>query len=93
MKIKYLEIDEDVNVYVVGDIHGSYTLLKEKLKEVGFNFNTDLLIAVGDLVDRSQENEKCVGLLNEHWFTFSPRSICPTSVPPIPHLPSVCIIP
>ena len=68
-KIKYLEIDEDVNVFVVGDIHGSYTLLKEKLKDVGFNINTDLLIAVGDLVDRSQENEKCVGLLNEHWFT------------------------
>ena len=68
-KIKYLEICEDVNVFVVGDLHGSSTLLKEKLKEVGFNFNTDLLIAVGDLVDRGNENEKCVGLLNEHWFT------------------------
>ena len=68
-KIKYLEIGEDVNVFVVGDLHGSSTLLKEKLKEVGFNFNTDLLIAVGDLVDRGNENEKCVGLLNEHWFT------------------------
>ncbi len=50
MKVKYLEIDEDVSVYVVGDIHGSYSLLKEALKEVGFNYNTDLLIAVGDLV-------------------------------------------
>lgn len=68
-KVKYLEIDEDVNVFVVGDIHGSYTLLKEKLKEVGFNINNDLLIAVGDLVDRGSENEKCIGLLNEHWFT------------------------
>lgn len=66
--IKYLEIDDDVNVYVVGDIHGSYTLLKDKLKEIKFNFNKDLLIAVGDLVDRGNENEKCVGLLNEHWF-------------------------
>ena len=50
MKVKYLEVDGDVNVFVVGDIHGSYTLLKDKLKEVGFNYNTDLLIAVGDLV-------------------------------------------
>lgn len=68
-KIKYLEVDDDVNVYVVGDIHGAYSLLMEKLKEIKFNFNSDLLIAVGDLVDRGTENEKCVGLLNEHWFT------------------------
>ena len=57
-KIKYLEIDGDVNVFVVGDIHACYTLLKEKLKEVGFNVNSDLLIAVGDLVERGNENEK-----------------------------------
>lgn len=69
MKVKYLEIDDDVNVFVVGDIHGEYTLLMEALKEVGFNFNNDFLIAVGDLVDRGRENEKCVGLLNEQWFT------------------------
>lgn len=50
MKVKYLEIDDDVNVFVVGDIHACYSLLKEKLKDVGFNFNNDFLIAVGDLV-------------------------------------------
>ena len=49
-KIKYLEIDDDVNVFVVGDIHASYSLLKEELKTIGFNYNKDLLIAVGDLV-------------------------------------------
>ena len=48
--VKYLDIDDDVNVYVVGDIHACYTQLKEKLKEVGFNYNKDLLIAVGDLL-------------------------------------------
>ena len=69
MKVKYLEVDDDVNVFVVGDIHGAYSLLKEELKSVGFNYNTDLLIGVGDLIDRGSENEKCVGLLNEHWFT------------------------
>ena len=69
MKVKYLEVDDDVDVFVVGDLHGSYTLLKETLKEIGFNYNRDLLIAVGDLVDRGKENEKCIGLLNEQWFT------------------------
>ena len=68
-KVKHLEIDEDVNVFVVGDIHGAYSLLMAKLKEIKFNFNSDLLIAVGDLIDRGSENEKCIGLLNEHWFT------------------------
>ena len=68
-KIKYLNGDDYSNIYVVGDIHSCYTLLKEKLKDTGFNFNEDLLVAVGDLVDRGVENEKCVGLLHEHWFT------------------------
>lgn len=49
-QIEYLNIDDDVNVFVVGDIHSCYTQLKDKLKEVGFNYNTDLLIAVGDLI-------------------------------------------
>lgn len=66
---KFLAIDDSVKVYVVGDIHGEYTQLIQKLKEIGFNFNKDLLIGLGDLVDRGVENEKCVGLLNEHWFT------------------------
>ena len=66
--ISCLEINDDVNVFVVGDIHGCYSLLMSKLKEVGFNKNTDMLIAVGDLVDRGKENEKCIGLLNEKWF-------------------------
>ena len=67
-KIKYINGDDYSNIYVVGDTHGGYTQLKDKLKEVGFNYNTDLLIAVGDLVDRGKEHEKCIGLLNDHWF-------------------------
>lgn len=67
-RVEYLDIDDDVNVYVVGDIHGCYTMLLQKLKEIGFNFNSDILIGVGDIVDRGDENEKCIGLLNEHWF-------------------------
>lgn len=67
-KIKYLDIEPDVNVYVVGDIHGSYTLLMQELHKIGFDFATDLLIGVGDLVDRGPENEKCVGLINADWF-------------------------
>lgn len=66
---KFLDVNEYREVFVVGDIHGCYTLLMQKLKEVGFNINTDLLISVGDLVDRGDENEKVFNLLNQHWFT------------------------
>lgn len=67
-KIKYLDIDNKANVYVVGDIHGCYTLLIKKLREIGFNFSKDLLISVGDIVDRGKENIQCFNLLKESWF-------------------------
>ena len=77
--VEYLDIDDDVNVFVVGDIHGDYQGLMEALKEVKFNFMTDVLIGVGDTVDRGNENEKCFNLLKEHWFKKS-KVITRTSV-------------
>lgn len=55
-------------LFVVGDLHGCYTLLMNKLEEIEFNFQQDLLVSVGDLVDRGQENLQCLGLINESWF-------------------------
>lgn len=66
--VEYLDIDDDVNVFIVGDIHGDYQGLMEALRSVNFNFMTDMLIGVGDIVDRGNENEKCFNLLKEHWF-------------------------
>ena len=56
-------------LWAVGDIHGCYNLLMTRLKEIGFDFENDLLVAVGDLVDRGTQNEKCVSLIDEPWFT------------------------
>lgn len=56
------------NDYFVGDIHGQYFLLIEQLKSANFNFNTDRLFAVGDIIDRGSESEKCLELLIEPWF-------------------------
>lgn len=67
-KIEYLDVDDDVNVYAVGDIHGEYTKLITELDKLGFDYDHDLLIAVGDLVDRGNENLKCVELLDKKWF-------------------------
>lgn len=56
-------------LYAVGDIHGCFNLLMNRLEEIGFDFENDLLVAVGDLVDRGIQNTECVGLLDEQWFT------------------------
>ena len=56
-------------LYAVGDIHGCYNLLMNHLNEIGFDFENDLLVAVGDLVDRGIQNIKCIELLAKPWFT------------------------
>ena len=56
-------------LWAVGDIHGCYNLLMTRLKEISFDFENDLLVAVGDLVDRGTQNEECVSLIDEPWFT------------------------
>ncbi len=56
-------------LYAVGDIHGCYNLLMNRLKEIGFDFENDLLVAVGDLVDRGIQNLECIELLSQPWFT------------------------
>jgi hypothetical protein len=36
----------------MGDIHGAYKALKQCLKRSGFDFHKDMLIQLGDIVDR-----------------------------------------
>ena len=68
--MNYLKINgsEHQKIFVVGDLHGCYDLLMNKLSEVGFDFKKDLLVAVGDLIDRGVQNLKCLRLINEKWF-------------------------
>lgn len=56
------------SIYIVGDLHGCYSLLMKELQQINFNFETDLLVCTGDLVDRGPENIQCVSLLDEEWF-------------------------
>lgn len=67
--VKVWDKEIEGKLYAVGDIHGCYNLLMNRLKEIGFDFENDLLVAVGDLVDRGIQNLECVNLLNEDWFT------------------------
>lgn len=66
----YLRVDPTRyrHIWVVGDLHGSYRILKQKLKEIDFDFEKDLLISVGDLIDRGLESAECLELINYDWF-------------------------
>lgn len=70
MKEIYQKIngDEYRNVWVVGDLHGCYTNLMNRLDAVGFDPAQDLLVSVGDLIDRGAENVECLELLTMPWF-------------------------
>lgn len=68
MLISFIDIKSYESVYVVGDLHGCYSLLMQELNIIDFNFQNDLLICTGDLVDRGQENLACISLLDEPWF-------------------------
>ena len=69
MLVKVWDKEIKGNLYAVGDIHGCYNLLMNRLYEIGFDFENDLLVAVGDLVDRGTQNIQCVELLSKPWFT------------------------
>ncbi|WP_417932837.1 metallophosphoesterase [Enterobacter hormaechei] len=56
------------NIWVVGDLHGCYTNLMTQLGKVDFDPAQDLLISVGDLIDRGTENVECLDLITQPWF-------------------------
>lgn len=60
------------NIWVVGDIHGCFSRLMAHLQRVGFEPNADLLISVGDVIDRGNEGLASLGLIAQPWF----RAVC-----------------
>jgi len=46
--------------FVMGDIHGAYKALKQCLNKAGFDYDNDLLIQLGDVVDRYPQSFDCV---------------------------------
>lgn len=55
-------------IFVVGDIHGCLDMLNEKLLSVDFDESKDLLISVGDLIDRGEQSVECLDLITQPWF-------------------------
>jgi len=69
----FMSIDNpDTNVFIIGDIHGNFTLLYQKLNRLGFNKNKDLLICVGDLIDTGEESKLAREFLKQD-YVYSVR--------------------
>ena len=49
-----------MRTFVLGDIHGSYKALLDVFKRSQFDYEKDLLIQLGDVVDRFPESAQCV---------------------------------
>ncbi|MDE9467506.1 metallophosphoesterase [Xenorhabdus bovienii] len=66
----YLKIEGDQyqRIFVVGDLHGCYQLLMDRLQQIDFDYENDLLISVGDLIDRGDRNVECLDLITQPWF-------------------------
>lgn len=76
-----MKSENDQKVFVIGDIHGGDLALKQCLERCNFNFEKDVLISLGDIVDGWSRVYECVELLlkvknliaikgnHDEWFT------------------------
>lgn len=55
-------------IWLMGDLHGCFNTLMPKLRVLKFNPYQDLLISVGDLIDRGPDSLKCLELIHQPWF-------------------------
>nr|WP_255771539.1 metallophosphoesterase [Microbulbifer guangxiensis] len=51
--------------FVVGDVHGHFSQLQHQLKLLQFDGNSDRLFCVGDVVDRGEESEAMLELVDQ----------------------------
>lgn len=54
--------------FVIGDLHGSFTVFLNLLDKLGFDPAIDRMFSGGDLVDRGPDSLSCLRLLDEPWF-------------------------
>lgn len=65
MRFKRLEQNVVGRDFAVGDIHGSYDLVLEAMREVRFDPRADRLLCCGDLIDRGKGSERVVKFLSQ----------------------------
>jgi len=63
-----LEKNKNGRDFVCGDIHGCFSYLEKRLKEIGFYKGNDRLFCVGDLIDRGPESGMVTDYIEMPWF-------------------------
>jgi serine/threonine protein phosphatase 1 len=66
--ISYFEPNSKGRDFVIGDLHGAYKNLMVLMEKLNFSESQDRLFALGDLIDRGNDSEKCLDLLKQPWF-------------------------
>lgn len=66
----YHKIDGEAwrHIWVVGDVHGCFSRLMDSLRVCRFDPWQDLLVSVGDLIDRGPDSLRCLQLLDKRWL-------------------------
>ena len=59
---KTIEAKPNQRVFVVTDVHGHFSELSNGLQKLNYNDREDLLISLGDLIDRGPESMKTLNL-------------------------------
>lgn len=65
---KFFSINKQGRDFVVGDIHGMFSLLESQLERLNFNPRIDRVFSVGDLIDRGPESYRVIEFLDKPWF-------------------------
>lgn len=63
-----IDVPEGARVFVGGDLHGERARLIMRLVEMGFDFNKDIFVCTGDLINKGSDSLNTLRLLNERWF-------------------------
>lgn len=63
-RIKTLSVNPKFRVIIVGDIHGMYSSFMSLLEKIKYNENRDILISVGDLLNKGPNSEAVI-----KWFS------------------------
>lgn len=56
------------HIYIMGDLHGCLSKMVTQLKTRRFDPRQDLVISVGDVIDRGPDSPGCLALLEKRWF-------------------------
>lgn len=56
---KHIDLNDDQELFIVGDLHGSYDLYTKGAHMLGIR-EEDVVISLGDLTDRGEQNFRCV---------------------------------